>query len=224
LSYQRTPSIVNAAAMPTIISHKNKFIFIHVPKVAGTSIARSLAPYEDRHWLKKNARRVIRRALPPAKAGRVLARLAIGILPASDLKRLIPGFDDYFTFSFVRNPWDLHVSFYHYLCRDRFHPQHKLVRNMSFEEYVRNRRVLRSFQQHPYVTDSQGRVMIDFLGRYETLTDDFAAICSKIGITPTLPHLNKSDRRDYQSYYTDETREIIATLCRRDIELFDYSF
>ena len=30
-----------------IISHKYKFIFVHVPKTAGTSIAQSLYPYLD---------------------------------------------------------------------------------------------------------------------------------------------------------------------------------
>ena len=95
---------------------------------------------------------------------------------------------------------------------------------MSFEDYVKNRTVLGSFQQHDYVTNENGKVMVDFLGRYERLEQDFAAACDRIGIAPRLPHLNKSDRNSYQIYYTPETRDIVATLCRRDIELFGYSF
>ena len=68
---------------------KYKCIFIHVPKVAGTSIERSI--FETNKWL-------------------------IGHVKASDYIRIDKNkFESYFSFGFVRNPYDRVVSAYHYL-------------------------------------------------------------------------------------------------------------
>lgn len=42
--------------MATLISRQRKFIFIHVYKVAGTSISEALDRYEEHYRLKKAAR------------------------------------------------------------------------------------------------------------------------------------------------------------------------
>ena len=66
--------------------------------------------------------------------------------------------------------------------------------------------------------------MVDFIGRYETLNDDFNTICNKIGASASLPHIHKGMGMPYQYYYSKETKEIVSELCREDIEFFDYSF
>jgi hypothetical protein len=45
-----------------------------------------------------------------------------------------------------------------------------------------------------------------------------------IGLDAELPHLNASRRAAYQSYYDEETREIVAQWFREDIEVFGYRF
>jgi hypothetical protein len=74
------------------------------------------------------------------------------------------------------------------------------------------------------VTDAKGKQIVDFLGHYETLAEDFAKVCAKLNIKAELPHANVSDHRDYRTYYTAETREFVAKQFRRDIEMFGYDF
>ena len=65
---------------------------------------------------------------------------------------------------------------------------------------------------------------VDFIGKFESINDDFDQIKSIIGIEAELPHLNASKRAGYQSYYDDETRLIVAQWFHEDIEAFGYSF
>ena len=107
--------------------------------------------------------------------------------------------------------------------------------------------------QAEFLCDEDGRLMVDFVGRFESLDDDFRVVCSRLGLAPCrLPRLNQSRsllRRDvsaseiaanlrdllsptrrrntfesYVDYYDDETREFVADFYRKDIETFGYSF
>ena len=84
----------------------------------------------------------------------------------------------------------------------------------------------REVQSH-FVTDHSGKVILDFIGRFEQLGEDFEEAC-RLGDIPRigLPHTRRSQKRkkDYRSYYDDATAELIATHYSEDIELFGYSF
>jgi len=49
-------------------------------------------------------------------------------------------------------------------------------------------------------------------------------VANRLGCTRKLDKINTSNRRDYRSYYDDETREIIRRVYAKDIELFGYVF
>jgi hypothetical protein len=78
--------------------------------------------------------------------------------------------------------------------------------------------------QADMLTGADGTLLVDEIGRYETLRADFARICRHVGIEPLLPHLNRSHHRDYRTYYTERTRALVAEHFRKDIELFGYTF
>jgi 4-aminobutyrate aminotransferase-like enzyme len=80
--------------------------------------------------------------------------------------------------------------------------------------------------QSDYLVDLHGKVLVDFIGRYENLGHDFPEVCRRIGIhPPRLAHRRQaSDRSDYRGYYNDATANLIAEYFRPDIELFDYTF
>jgi len=132
--------------------------------------------------------------------------------------------DRYTTICFVRNPWDRMVSLYSYHKRA---PKYShLVGSMGFDDWVRSggtgtaRRLMSEF-----VCDRNGHRIVDFIGRYETLEQDFDRLLSNLGIRGvSLPHKNKSDHMDYREYYTEETREIVSGWVKRDAEMFGYKF
>ena len=45
-------------------------------------------------------------------------------------------FNTFFKFAFVRNPWDWHVSAYHYNLNDSNAVWHSIIKKKSFEEYL----------------------------------------------------------------------------------------
>jgi hypothetical protein len=155
--------------------------------------------------------------------------------PASAARDMLPRefYDQLFKFAFVRNPWDLQVSSWHHLRRER--PQ--LVAGCAdFAAFVRHKLdPQRPWQFHldtsitpqvDYVTDRHGRLIVDFIGRYERLDRDFADICRRIGVPlATLPHRRQAvDRADYRRYYDDDTAERVARHFADDIERFGYRF
>jgi uncharacterized protein YpuA (DUF1002 family) len=87
--------------------------------------------------------------------------------------------------------------------------------------------------QLSWITDDQGNVAVDYIGRFENLPSDFNKVLDKVNQTHTLPsrslwtqrRLNASDgAKHYSHYYDDETLEIVRKLYEKDIEYFGYTF
>jgi hypothetical protein len=125
----------------------------------------------------------------------------------------------------VRNPWDRIVSRYAHLLRSKDRRRHTFISELeTFEDFLKWEIERGGANQFPYVTDARGKLIVDFVGRYERLAEDFATVCARLKIKSELPHANVSEHRDYRTYYTAETREFVAKECRRDIEMFHYDF
>ena len=77
----------------------------------------------------------------------------------------------------------------------------------------------------PYLTNKQGEIVTDFIGRFETLQKDFNTICDKIGApNQKLQHKNKTDHNHYTEYYDEESLGIVGDKFKEDIEIFGYRF
>lgn len=181
------------------------FIFIHINKTAGTSVGRAIGlPVKD-HLM----------------ATEVIARIGMA------------AWEQAFKFTVVRNPWDKVVSHYEY--RRKKNKTEIATRGVMFSEWVTKTygpdkdafyyNNPRSFQpQVEWLKDSEGRVSMDYVIKFESLNEGFNHVKSVIGLDANLPHLNASKRATYQSYFDEETRAIVAHWFREDIEAFDYTF
>ncbi|NNK33015.1 MAG: hypothetical protein HKP02_07815 [Xanthomonadales bacterium] len=50
--------------------------------------------------------------------------------------------------------------------------------------------------QYDMLHDADGRLLVDFVGRFESLQEDFRRVCAKLGIeSAELPHRNRSDKK-----------------------------
>lgn len=208
-----------------LISKKYKFIFIHIYKNAGTSITATLKPLIQGR-LKFGINSVMKKVQLPLpfddiqpfqshiKACEVIDNLE---------KEL---FDSYFSFAFVRNPWDWQVSLYKYALRETNHHQHELVKKLgSFEEYIKWRCDISGGYQKDFIYSSSGELLVDFVGKFEKIDTDFSTVCSHIGVSTSLPKLNASNNtQQFQQFYTDMTRDLVSRRFKSDIELFGYDF
>jgi hypothetical protein len=161
------------------------------------------------------------------------------------VKRILPAevWRGYFKFALVRNPWDRMVSWFcyaHALARRPAAPPRLIGalhgRRAPLRErfgvwlrdpecnagFLADGRILRD--QLDWITDEHGACLVDFVGRYETLRDDFQTLCQRFGVDAALPHVRRSERAPLADYYDDETREIVRRRHRRDIEAFGYEF
>ncbi|MBT8445756.1 MAG: sulfotransferase family 2 domain-containing protein [Gammaproteobacteria bacterium] len=206
-----------------IVSHDKKFVFIHVYKVAGQSVRAALNDYVEKPEtaIGRLAERVSQ--LGWLNRFRSISPHATALQAREHLGHEV--YDSYFTFAFVRNPWDWQVSLYHFMKQSPLHPQYWLSRQFSdFDDYIEWRCKSDRKLQKSFLTDAHGKLIVDYIGRFETLNEDFAKICDKVGIESKLPHKNRSKHEGYKKYYNDKTRALVAEYFAEDIEFFDYQF
>jgi hypothetical protein len=144
-------------------------------------------------------------------------------------------FDEYFKFAFVRNPWDRLVAVYRYLqspgTEGRYPEWSRFVQRFaSFEEFVsrwiNSENVLRGalfVPQHLFLRDRFGMPCLDYIGRFETLADDFVRVSACLSLRARLPQIGRGET-PYAACYSAETRERVAQVYARDVELFGYRF
>jgi hypothetical protein len=129
---------------------------------------------------------------------------------------------DYFRFSAVRNPWDRFVSGWKYLESTRKRSLLDVLTNLP-QAGADYRHLTRP--QHTILYDENGRLIVHYLIRFESLQQDFDQVCKLIGKpTRRLPHVNQGTRGPYTEYFDDESRQMFLRQFGKDIELFGYKY
>ena len=141
-----------------------------------------------------------------------------------------------FSFAFVRNPWDRLVSAYNYLSTGGSSSKDSKDYKRLFSTYKNFKSMILNWHesyfdqihfkpQWEWICDDNKNVIVDFVGRYENLQQDYNTVCDNIMIPRhRLPHKNRNNHKHYTTYYDDESQEIVATWYKIDIELFGYKF
>ncbi|WP_428029105.1 sulfotransferase family 2 domain-containing protein [Ancylobacter sp.] len=201
-----------------MISHQHKAILVHIQKTGGTSITSLFGES---------------RTLPEKHFSARELRERYGCAY----------WDSYFKFAVVRNPWDRLISWWAMIDARRpawqsgvpqgsFHA-HVLDRARTFDEFLVNcsgeisdrdgsKSIFRN--QIDYLVGEDGKLMVDLVCRFERLRDDFEEVKNRTGITGALPTVNVSRHANYRTYYTPETRELVAREYARDIAFFGFEF
>jgi hypothetical protein len=209
-----------------LISDKHRFIFIHVYKNAGASITKALHPFAIDPW-KHGLYKILQRRMGISHPPSHPAYRYQSHIRAAELMEKIgrETYKSYFSFAVVRNPWSWQVSLYNYVLKATTHRQHELFKSfLTFDEYIEWRCTEEVRFQKDFIFSSDGEQLVDFIGRFERLDEDFATICSRIGISASLPRLNASTFKSYQSYYTEASKELLRKTFEPDITLFGYDF
>ena len=190
------------------------FLFIHIPKTGGVSVHKTLEPYS---YIGSDGEH------SPIMAG-----------------KFAPYVGKYFSFCFVRNPWDRFVSAYCYLSKGGANtPADKKACKMYIEPYKTFKDAVMNIddnkgnlfvQQHfapqrDFVLDLHDNIAVDFIGKFENMDADFKTICDKIGLPSLkLPVLNSTPHAPYWEYYDDESQHKIFRKYNWDVAHLDYEF
>lgn len=207
-----------------MIDLKKKIIFIHVHKVAGKSISWSIENnyvpkiIQNNEYLRWKYKKYILKNTISTKNNYLTTHSY-----ASDYKNYLgEEYSNYFSFAFVRNPLDWQVSMYFYMKKAKNHPQHSFIKELNFNDYIEWRCLNEVTFQKDYLTDSNQKLIVDFIGKYENLTSDIKMIENKTGLDLNLPHINKSDHKNYITYYDKYTKELVQKYFKPDFEFLNY--
>ncbi len=215
------------------VSHKLRCVFVHIPKTGGTSIEHALG-MRGRHG-REDRRKLIGPIVSEDLYAEGFLSNFLQHLTVREIRRVAPAdrLDGYLTFSVVRNPWDRLVSAYFRPDGDllaQARAQGVELEGLSFDEFVEASMVVQHAHlrpQHEYLTDPTGRLLVDVVGRFETLGDSFRYVCGRLGVRRRLPVRYTSPARpsrDHRPHYTPRTRTLVARRYARDLEIFGYSF
>ena len=196
-----------------MISHDKKCIFVHIPKCAGSSINQELN----------------------------LKSLGFsGHSPASYHSEFL---DKYFSFTFVRNPYDRIVSAYKYFRKlkegHRWHKRNKIISDaankMDFKEFVNHipdfMKLMKReegsfesgihFQPFYYFLDEP----VEYIGRFENIQHDYFNIRSRVNLPlKNLPKTNSTNNSNYRELYIEESKNTVYNIYKEDIEKYNYEF
>lgn len=212
-----------------IVSHEHEFIFIHIPRTAGTIVSKSLC---DSMGV-ENWRSFIGepRELLEESDGEVNKWEGKKHITSADLREEVGQacWNSYFKFAFVRNPWDRTVSVYLHSIKSSNVLGASILREKFFFnlglEVKYNILRGKSVQQLDYISDNNGSVLVDFIGRYENLKNDFREVFSKIGLKPKIKQKYDSTKKgDYKKWYNKRGKNIVKKENMNDIKEFGYSY
>ena len=206
-----------------IISHKFRYIFFAIPKTGTHSVRQALRQHMGEQDLEQVGLFVQKKFPFPE-----FRDIGHGHLSARQIRPVLGDeiFTNYTKFAFVRNPFDRFVSYCAFMGRGTGHFE---ANPTGFMKYIiREQRPVDHllFQpQHSFVTDADGKVAMDIVGRNETMQSSFDEICRHAGMPETtLGRVNSSQHRTYHEYYDRDLIGWVSDYYRKDLELFNYRF
>lgn len=222
-----------------IINNSFNFVFVHVPKAAGTSVTSVLSKYTNYCDLEiggssfgEQIQSIYRKRFGIGKHS--TAREIRNVVGAVSWSR-------FFTFSFVRNPFSRCVSTYHFLRRWES-PDVEFNERMrafnSFEEYVKSGiweqtngpdDIFRAQVHWLRSGADPQRLLVDFIGRVESIQTDMIRVLDAIGLRKeialldSMPVLNRSEEKAQPGMLPQGVVERIVSRYEMDFDAFGYS-
>lgn len=226
-----------------IINHRYRFIFLKTHKTASTSIEIALSEFcdagdivtsisPDENKLRQdlgfcgpvNYEAPLSDYSPKdlmvlRKKGKRKSRFR-GHMPAAELLPMIDRgiWDSYFKFCFERNPFDKAISRYYFSTQSPRPPIDDFIATAP-ERYLSSWPV--------YTLD--GRVAVQFVGRYTYLQRDLATVAEYLGFPRplTLPQTKTQFRLNRDPYATvlgSQSRDRIEAVCTQELAAFNYDW
>ena len=265
-----------------IISHKHKFIFLHVPKAAGSSVTLFFSQYLGKKDILNGWNHSLRKGIPYNRqvlemvnnkfglkmiskainlrmkdnklferpiieyAFREILKKKIGTTSMHAVAKQLQNYDKeswekYFKFTFVRNPYTHALSEWMFddklwsIINDNKPLNKNKFTKKKFTQFLKNLKKQKGnknnyyYEMFPFnkIYTIDGKLAVDFVGRFETLRKDIKKIQKKLKLPKEkfgLSHTKKNTNKNHLKFYTEESRELVKELWSKEFELFNYKF
>jgi len=211
-----------------VISHQHKCIFIHIPKTAGTSINSYFHPGVKFHFKNPDYERLF--GWCPKRRLHMQHATAKQLLETELITK--SQWQDYYKFTFVRNPWDRAYSDYLFI-------QEFAGVKGSFKNYLNKekefKQILSDNSNYHFLGDhllpqtdffDEESYKLDFIGRFENFEEDIHFILNKLSINKKFnEYQNRSKRvKNYANFYKNSEVKLVSEIYTDDILKLNYAF
>lgn len=214
------------------INHDKKAIYIHIPKNGGTYICDILSKYYNftNYYLQRDDHKSF--CLSKDKSVKMHENKLHGTLiyykTNNDINKKMNmdknKWNTYTIFTFSRNPYDRAVSGWNYINKY----------NIPFDKFL-NIKQINDFDywhvfmsQTRHITDIDGKIRCNYIGKFENLEKDLENILFNIGFKNIIhiPFIKNNKKHDaYNTYYENkDTINNINHFFEYDFKNFNYSF
>lgn len=202
-----------------IISDKNKFVFIHIPKNSGTAMTKELQKtYENTKLLKLCERDGI-------NIGIDKMHLYYDVIYQFISKNVL---DNYFKFCIIRNPYNKLYSAWNFIKkRHGYNNVNDFIKYKLNEEFIYGKELIPGDArvhyrpQFTFVYDNEGNKFANFIIRYENLNEDISEMNKKYDLNIPL-YDNGNTQKSYINLLNKESILKINSLYEKDFKLFNY--
>lgn len=206
------------------INHGERYIFVHIPKTAGSTILDRLN---------------IDRTVSNFFGGQFQVRYytvecVAQHMPAFLIRKIRPDiFDKYYKFSFIRNPYDRVLSEF-FWCRKNANLESKTEDeilsdfNQWLEPYYLTKNTSRKFSQRWFLySRCKKHLLVDEIYRYENFEQEFSKLVEKLKIKIPERYSLKSRNIstltiDKNILLTKKNKDFIYSNFKDDFETFNY--
>mgnify|MGYP003631185790 CR=1 FL=1 len=213
-----------------MISHKHKFIFIHIPKCAGSSIRDFYFDTPNLDWKLPNYD--LLHGWCPERKIHLQHATPKDLIETHLISENI--WNEYYKFTFVRNPWGRAYSDYLWIMKDsnvKGNFKDFINRSGNFQNVLNNKnsknyRGDHLVPQSEYFNDPIYK--IDFVGRFENLNGDIEKINKKLNIVKSFDVHSKNNVGNklshYSKFYTRSYERLVEHVYAQDINTLEYTF
>lgn len=226
----------------TFICKNKKFIFIHLYKNAGSSIKTSLRkrvkndldliPSVGIYKFDSLMFKVIKKSIDMNFLSlnnkiQYAYYKNSSHLEYKTLEKYIKNIDEFKTFAIVRNPFSWQVSQYKFMRSNPKHPNHKFIKGLNFNEYLKWRCSKKKATQTSYLSSIENNFKISKMIKIENLKKEWANLLKWIDIPYVeLPYKNvtQTDDQEYKKFYNNDSLELLIKNFSEDFKNFNYSY